>query len=110
MLSGSWDSTVSIFDLEQQQQTGNSILPMQKSSRCSAVTGVTSLLARGNANNSSTTTPTTTTTPSGHSAAVSSVQWYTYDNGMFVSSSLDGSVLLWDTNLFQTAYAFTPVV
>jgi len=108
MLSGSWDSTVSIFDLEQQQQTGNSILPMQKSSRCSAVTGVTSLLARGNANNSSTTTPTTTTTPSGHSAAVSSVQWYTYDNGMFVSSSLDGSVLLWDTNLFQTAYAFTP--
>jgi len=39
-----------------------------------------------------------------------SVEWYTYDNGMFVSSSLDGSVLLWDTNLFQTAYAFTPVV
>jgi WD40 repeat protein len=102
MLSGSWDSTISIFDLEQQQQAGNhyttdsignqsSILPMQKSSRC------TSSLASS-----------TTTIPTGHSAAVSSVQWYTYDNGMFVSSSLDGSVLLWDTNVFQTAYVFTP--
>jgi len=98
MLSSSWDGTISLLDLEQQPAAGsktsssnNSVVtPLHKSLRCRNPTTTTSTL------------------PTGHSAAVTAVQWYTFDNGMFVSSSMDGSVLLWDTNSFQTAYIFRP--
>jgi len=35
--------------------------------------------------------------PSGHSSPVSQVQWYPVDSGAFLSSSKDGSLLVWDT-------------
>lgn len=34
----------------------------------------------------------------GHTHGVSTVQWYPHDTGIFVSSSLDKSVAVWDTN------------
>ena len=102
MLSSSWDGTIALLDLEQSPaanknqtttsstSTNSVISPLHKSLRCPNPTS------------------TTTNLPTGHSAAVTAVQWYTFDNGMFVSSSMDGSVLLWDTNSFQTAYIFRP--
>jgi len=48
----------------------------------------------------------------GHRYAVSSVQWYPFDTGMFVTSGMEGRVAVWDTNSFQVAHTFnmqTPV-
>ena len=41
-----------------------------------------------------------------HMRGVSSIQWYPEDSGIFISSSYDGNVLLWDTNAFSTAATF----
>lgn len=38
--------------------------------------------------------------------AVSCIQWYPFDNGMFTSGSFDGNVCVWDTNTFTTAHTF----
>lgn len=43
--------------------------------------------------------------PLGHKYAVSSVQWYPVDTGLFVSGSFDHYINLWDTNTLQ---AFIP--
>ena len=113
MLSSSLDGTISLFDLQADQQQQDAYLhygeqesggttirakpipPMHKSLKAHARTETTT-----------TTTNSSSSIPQGHSAAITSVQWYTFDTGMFASSSTDGSVLLWDTNTFQTAYIF----
>jgi len=46
--------------------------------------------------------------PSGHSAALTHVQWYPVDTGAFVSCSSDGCLLLWDTNRMQPVLKVTP--
>lgn len=38
--------------------------------------------------------------------AVSCVQWYPFDTGMFISGSMDGRVSLFDTNTFSIAHQF----
>jgi DNA excision repair protein ERCC-8 len=38
--------------------------------------------------------------------AVSCVQWYPYDTGLFISGSMDGQVTVWDTNTFTVAHTF----
>lgn len=43
----------------------------------------------------------------GHRYSVTSVQWYPPDTGIFVSGSTDGSVQVWDTNLFVSAGTFS---
>ena len=38
--------------------------------------------------------------PSGHSGAVSTVQWFNTDTGAFISTDKSGQILIWDTNQF----------
>jgi DNA excision repair protein ERCC-8 len=38
-----------------------------------------------------------------HKYSITCVQWYTHDTGMFISSSLDKYVKIWDTNELQVA-------
>jgi len=42
----------------------------------------------------------------GHRYSVTSVQWYPLDTGLFVSGSTDGTVRVWDTNVFANAGTF----
>jgi len=42
----------------------------------------------------------------GHTASISGIQWYAVDNGIFVSSGLDGRILVWDAQAFEVAFAF----
>lgn len=42
----------------------------------------------------------------GHRYCVTSVQWYPLDTGLFVSGSTDGTVRVWDTNVFANAGIF----
>ena len=42
----------------------------------------------------------------GHMYTATSVQWYPVDNGAFLTSSLDGTVKIWDTNQFLVAGCF----
>lgn len=34
----------------------------------------------------------------GHTSSINTVEWYPADNGLFVTSSSDGNVCLWDAN------------
>lgn len=43
---------------------------------------------------------------SGHSYAITSVQWYPTDNESFFSSSFDGKLNVWETELFEIAGSF----
>ena len=36
-----------------------------------------------------------------HKFSIEAVQWYPRDNGMFITSSLDKSVKVWDSNTLQ---------
>ncbi|KAI8061108.1 WD40-repeat-containing domain protein [Gongronella butleri] len=41
-----------------------------------------------------------------HQYAVSSVSWYPFDTGMFITSSYDQTVRVWDTNMMTVACTF----
>ncbi|KAI7903946.1 WD40-repeat-containing domain protein [Cokeromyces recurvatus] len=41
-----------------------------------------------------------------HKYAVTSVSWYPFDTGMFVTSSYDTTIKIWDTNTMKSAYEF----
>ncbi|ANB14222.1 Rad28p [Sugiyamaella lignohabitans] len=43
---------------------------------------------------------------SGHKFGVSTVLWWPFDNGMFVTSSFDGTAKVWDSESFEEAYSF----
>jgi WD40 repeat protein len=50
--------------------------------------------------------------PAGHIASVTAVDWYSVDNGIFVSASRDSTVKLWDPNTVENVSTFqaaTPV-
>lgn len=42
-----------------------------------------------------------------HRFGVSCVQWWPFDNGMFVSSSFDGAIKIWDTNTVEDGEVYT---
>jgi DNA excision repair protein ERCC-8 len=46
--------------------------------------------------------------PSGHASPISHVQWYPVDSGAFLSSSKDGSLLVWDTETMSPVSHCTP--
>lgn len=48
--------------------------------------------------------------PSGHASPISKVQWYPVDTGAFLSSSRDGSLLVWDTESMSPVAHSTPFV
>eukprot|EP01084_Bolivina_argentea_P270469 459912_1 len=41
-----------------------------------------------------------------HKYSVTSIKWYPFDSGMFISGALDGNVILWDTNIFDKVLTF----
>lgn len=43
----------------------------------------------------------------GHGFGVSVIQWWPFDNGMFISGSFDGSIKVWDTDSLSEAYNFS---
>lgn len=44
---------------------------------------------------------------SGHSGQVTDVHWFPSDAGMFSTSSVDGSLKLWDANTLRPAHTFS---
>ena len=44
---------------------------------------------------------------SSHKLSVETVSWYPHDTGLFVSSSVDGTVKVWDTNALECVENFT---
>lgn len=46
--------------------------------------------------------------PSGHAAPITKVEWYPVDSGAFLSSSRDGSLLVWDTESLSPVALCTP--
>lgn len=46
--------------------------------------------------------------PTGHSAAITHVQWYPSDTGAFMSCATDGTMLLWDTNRMEPVLKVEP--
>ena len=46
------------------------------------------------------------TSIAGHTSAVSCVQWYPVDAGLFVTGGFDGRVLAWDPNTFEPTYGW----
>ena len=46
--------------------------------------------------------------PPGHSSSLTHVQWYPVDTGAFLSASMDGSILFWDTNRMQPVLHVAP--
>lgn len=45
--------------------------------------------------------------PSSHKLSVETVGWYPHDTGLFISSSVDGTVKAWDTNALQCVENFS---
>lgn len=45
-------------------------------------------------------------TNGGHDFGVTDVKWWPFDNGMFLSSSYDMNLKIWDTNLMEEAFSF----
>ncbi|KAI8352878.1 DNA excision repair protein ERCC-8 [Choanephora cucurbitarum] len=41
-----------------------------------------------------------------HKYAVTSASWYPFDTGMFITSSYDTTIKVWDTNTMKSAYEF----
>lgn len=41
-----------------------------------------------------------------HDYSVTSVQWYPYDTGMFISGGMDCAVNVWDANTLQVVSSF----
>ena len=98
LLSGGLDGLVAIYDLnvsdngrtEGQRQSAKSIFMASNSLRSSG----------GNvANFGSTTGPTL-------SVAISSVNWYPLDSGIFATTDYDGNLNIWDTNEFTVVGNF----
>lgn len=48
-------------------------------------------------------------TPHGHSHSVEDIQWYPVDTGAFVSASVDGSLLVWDTHAMEPVVRWNPL-
>ncbi|ODV95346.1 hypothetical protein PACTADRAFT_50082 [Pachysolen tannophilus NRRL Y-2460] len=42
----------------------------------------------------------------GHEFGISCIKWWPLDNGLFISSSFDNTIKVWDTNNFKEAYSF----
>ncbi|XP_071851733.1 DNA excision repair protein ERCC-8-like [Apostichopus japonicus] len=80
LLSGGGDGVIAIYDVLTK--------PVVKEFTCPYLCGI------GRSNESV------------HKRSVETVQWYPHDTGMFVSSSMDGKVKVWDTNALIPAEEF----
>lgn len=77
LLSGGVDGAIAMYDLESQE---NGHISASSSSHANSIR---------------------------HLHSISNVEWYPEDSGAFVSSSLDGRLLIWDTEAFEVAGEFT---
>jgi DNA excision repair protein ERCC-8 len=93
LLAGSSDATLSIYDLtkwgREQQEIGHTSRNLYKPI-------AQSLRATSNRQ------------ANGHSSSIVKAEWYAFDTGAFVSSSSDGSLLVWDTQEMQSVVQWQP--
>lgn len=102
LLSGGADCTVSVYDLfpifeDKDQKIQKPWSPISRSKR-----DIPNMSRRVDSTNNTI----ESNLPSGHSFSICSVQWYPVDNGIFISSDVNGRIILWDTNLFEPAFSF----
>jgi len=99
LLAGSADATISVYDTSKwgseyfmrngdPKASKHSFHPVARSMKVPATEGFE--------------------TPGGHSFSLSHVQWYPVDTGAFLSTSIDGCILLWDTNQMQPVLRVQP--
>ena len=100
LLSGAGDCTIALYDLNGTSST-------------SSVNNEDEVNGNGNNSNNGSKiekmaqTTRTSNGNDGHSATVTSLQWFPVDTGCFISSSNDNTVKVWDTNQFQVVHHFT---
>jgi DNA excision repair protein ERCC-8 len=97
LLTGSIDKTVALYDLKPLDK--DAAVKVQASKTSAAF--LAERAAAAAAVHSAALGP-----PMGHEYGVSSVQWYPADPGVFISSSFDQRVLLWDTETFRPVTHF----
>ncbi|KJE90839.1 DNA repair helicase RAD25 [Capsaspora owczarzaki ATCC 30864] len=96
LLSGGADQRIAVFDLEPtwlDSETTPSQSQQFVGSRASATAGrslVAPIVQQADA----------------HEFSVDSVQWYPHDTGMFVTSSMDTKLKVWDTNTLEVGCVF----
>ena len=79
LLSGGLDGSISLFDLEERKR--------------SIIKNIAYRGKRSDSNNN-------------HSKYISSIEWFPWDTGAFITSSMDHSVRIWDTNEFKSVISF----
>ena len=105
LLAGSADASISIYDLTpwgreplcDVHEIGN--YNNQGSGPMSVHKPVAQSLARRSCSSNE---------PAGHSASIVRAEWYAFDTGAFVSASLDGSLLVWDTQAMRPVAHWQP--
>lgn len=95
VLSGCANSSIKLWDLNQSEETGynptdvDSDLDIDYDNPTSVIGNIATIPRK-----------------SAHEFGVSSIQWWPYDTGMFVSSSFDHTVKVWDTNELEIVHSF----
>lgn len=109
LISGAADASVALYDIEQRipppQSNGSSSSsgggainpPFNSSASSPAVEPLVILEKRSGGSRRG---------ADHHTACISAVQWWPRDTGMFLTSSMDGSVKIWDTNRASVATSF----
>ncbi|KAI8590429.1 WD40-repeat-containing domain protein [Geranomyces variabilis] len=87
LLAACADSSVRLYDLEEEARVGRD---EDEAAALDWLCRPIALLDRGR----------------GHEYAVTGCQWFPTDNGLFTTSSMDGTVKVWDTNTMECACVF----
>jgi DNA excision repair protein ERCC-8 len=103
LLSGSFDSTVCVFDLSK-WGTDSYLQGGNKSGR-----GNDNQVYRPVARSVRVPMGNELETPHGHSHSVVAISWYPVDTGAFISASADGAVLVWSTCSMKPVIQWKPL-
>ncbi|GAB9463261.1 DNA excision repair ercc-8-like protein [Globisporangium polare] len=108
LLVGTANSNVMLFDLQMLDKSDASdVAPAYDTSNqlppvcCARARSMTS-----SSNNNSITSRVNGSSPSALQYGISAVDWYPVDGGIFVTSSLDGHVKVWDSDVFRVVSEF----
>jgi DNA excision repair protein ERCC-8 len=96
LLSGCADSSIKLWDTqsdEDSEDTTRAELGESNSETVTTTSNTTSLVA-------------TIPRKTAHQFGVSSIEWWPFDTGMFVSGSFDHTIKVWDTNELSVVHSF----
>ncbi|CAI5758811.1 unnamed protein product [Candida verbasci] len=102
LLSGCGDSSIKLWDLNQQEITGK---PSEIDSKLNKNPKNYDTFDYDNPI-STFTNIATIPRKTHHKFGISALQWWPYDTGMFVSSSFDHTIKIWDTNELKPVHSF----